>query len=404
MSIFAKAVILLSISLALMGFLSFKTNQIQNAKAQLFYKEKYIQSANDLIALLINADSKNLQNRLKILEFTRSNLPENLKDYKEIYSEKITFGHVKLYENSGLYYLNLSYLDENLFLFDTTQMLGAREKTTLNLLIYADIFLLFVTFLIFIKILTPIKKLANTIEKFGKGNYSYRLKPTKSNDEIAQVIDKFNQMASDIEAMDKARIQLLTDISHELRTPISKSKIAISFLEDSKYKTILQNAVSSMDKLTDELMHIERLNSQNANFKLETLNIQTVLLQSLSQMLVFDENIEIDARDNFSFQADPNYICIAIKNLIDNALKYNDFTKSDKIFIVAKNHKLYVKNHALKLEQPLSYYTDKFTKTNELSGYGYGLSLVKRILDKHKFKLTYTYQNAQNVFCVDFSS
>ncbi|WKW19389.1 HAMP domain-containing histidine kinase [Campylobacter fetus subsp. fetus] len=232
------------------------------------------------------------------------------------------------------------------------------------------------------------------------GDFSYRLKEGKNGDEIALVISKFNEMANSLEMVNRARMQFLTDISHELRTPISKSKIALSFLEDGKYKNILKNSVTAMDKLTDELLHIERLNSNNVQFEIKEWSIESILLESLSKMIILD----VEMKSIFNINADLNYISIAIKNLIDNAIKYNDYQKDSRIYIKSTPNKLCIISSGEKLDKPLEFYTSVFTRDeNARSGYGYGLNLVKRVLDKHGFELAYEHINDKNIFCIIFS-
>ncbi|EAI4414828.1 histidine kinase dimerization/phospho-acceptor domain-containing protein [Campylobacter fetus] len=404
MSIFKKLVILLVISFVLMSLLSYKTNDINDEKTILLYKERYKKNANDILSFLMLDDTKSLLERLKIMGFSIVDKPKDISKYKNIYEQNINLGEMKIYKKGGILYLALEYMGNEIFICDETQISQNREKNILNFMIYADIFLLFVIFAVFIKILIPIKNLAKGIEKFGMGDFSYRLKEGKNGDEIALVISKFNEMANSLEMVNRARMQFLTDISHELRTPISKSKIALSFLEDGKYKNILKNSVTAMDKLTDELLHIERLNSNNVQFEIKEWSIESILLESLSKMIILDEILDVEMKSIFNINADLNYISIAIKNLIDNAIKYNDYQKDSRIYIKSTPNKLCIISSGEKLDKPLEFYTSVFTRDeNARSGYGYGLNLVKRVLDKHGFELAYEHINDKNIFCIIFS-
>ncbi|HDX6329980.1 TPA: HAMP domain-containing histidine kinase [Campylobacter fetus subsp. venerealis] len=337
-------------------------------------------------------DTKSLLERLKIMGFSIVDKPKDISKYKNIYEQNIDLGEIKIYKKGGILYLALEYMGNEIFICDETQISQNREKNILNFMIYADIFLLFVIFAVFIKILIPIKNLAKGIEKFGMGDFSYRLKEGKNGDEIALVISKFNEMANSLEMVNRARMQFLTDISHELRTPISKSKIALSFLEDGKYKNILKNSVTAMDKLTDELLHIERLNSNNVQFEIKEWSIESILLESLSKMIILD----VEMKSIFNINADLNYISIAIK--------YNDYQKDSRIYIKSTPNKLCIISSGEKLDKPLEFYTSVFTRDeNARSGYGYGLNLVKRVLDKHGFELAYEHINDKNIFCIIFS-
>ncbi len=173
-------------------------------------------------------------------------------------------------------------------------------------------------------------------------------------------------------------------------------KIALSFLEDGKYKNILKNSVTAMDKLTDELLHIERLNSNNVQFEIKEWSIESILLESLSKMIILDEILDVEMKSIFNINADLNYISIAIK--------YNDYQKDSRIYIKSTPNKLCIISSGEKLDKPLEFYTSVFTRDeNARSGYGYGLNLVKRVLDKHGFELAYEHINDKNIFCIIFS-
>ncbi|MGB3750671.1 MAG: ATP-binding protein, partial [Arcobacteraceae bacterium] len=98
------------------------------------------------------------------------------------------------------------------------------------------------------------------------------------------------------------------------------------------------------------------------------------------------------------------YISMAIKNLIDNALKYK--TK-DKVEIVVDSRQVVVKNYGEKLTKDLEYCMGTFTQednTRNIKGYGLGLNIVKRVLDHHHFTLEYSYENNQNIFTLIFKT
>ena len=113
-----------------------------------------------------------------------------------------------------------------------------------------------------------------------------------------------------------------------------------------------------------------------------------------------EDNIKVDIVSNFKIKGDLNYLSIALKNLIDNGLKYS--TKKP-VYIIIEENNIYIKSIANKLDKPLEYYCQLFTQGDNSrgeNGYGLGLSLVKRILDKHHFKLSYYYDGKFNIFSI----
>lgn len=403
MSIFTKVSLLFFVSVLLMGYISFKTNQITDKKIELLYKEKYIQASKEILNYLISANNEGLDKLL--IKFNYKKLPKSFlkKQATLLYENAISFGDIKIYQQDNNYYLYMSYLDDDGLFYDMSQGNEIYDKNVLNFLIFTDLFVLFILFLVIIKMLIPLKHISNAMEKFGSGNYSSRLKQSNSNDEISKVVKKFNAMAANLEVLISARVQLLRDVSHELRMPISKAKLALEMIEKNKYTTILQKSINQIDTLTNELLEVERLNANTFVFDKKEYSLETIISEALSKMIIFDENeIEIEVKNNFKCYADLEYLSIAVKNLIDNALKYKE---EGSVQIFVDENYLQISNIAKPLSKPLSYYVKVFVQENQApnTGYGLGLNIVKRILDFHEFKLDYTYKDGKNNFMILFS-
>ena len=401
MSIFTKLSILFCLSITLMLYLSIKTDAITQEKIQYIHQEKYIQASKEFLNFLANGDFAGLNQRTKELNYSKLSKAPTYD--KTIYTDTISFGTIKIVKNDTNYFLYINYLDDAVWFYDNSQKKEHEQKELLNYLIVADIIILIIMFLIIIKILNPLKKLSNVIENFGAGDFSVRLKPTKQKDEISKLINTFNAMAQNLQNLITSRVQFLNDISHELRTPISKAKISLEMIEHSRYKEILKKSINHIDELTNELLEIEKLNADTTTLNLQTHSIDTILALALSKMQVEDEeSIDVKIIELYQTKADINYLAIAIKNLIDNALKYKE---KDKVEIVIKHNLLEIKNYAKPLSKDLKYYTQTFTQENSArntSGYGLGLNLVKRILERHNFNLIYSYNQSKICFTIQF--
>jgi two-component system OmpR family sensor kinase len=386
-----------------MLYLSSKTNDITDQKIGLLYKEKYIQASKELLPLIIDENIPKLDKKVNELNYKKLSINTLPLKYTTIYSNNISFGKVSVYQDDKGYYLYMKYLDDEVLFYDNSQKKEFEQKEHLNYLIIADIAILMIMFLTILKILTPLKKISKGIEKFGKGDYSSRLDKSRNNDEISKVINEFNSMAQNLEDMINSRKQLLNDISHELRTPISKAKIALEMTEENKYKEMLNRSIIQIDELTNELLELERLNSNNLNLNIQTCSIDTVLAQALSKMLIEDENnIEVMMNNIFKCNADINYLSIAVKNLIDNAIKYKE---KGKVRISVDDHNISVKNFGKPLQKDLDFYTQTFTQDDNSraqKGYGLGLNIVKRVLEHHRLELEYLHDKGENIFKITF--
>jgi len=389
MSIIHKVIFLFVISFSLMIFVSNETNKLTQTTIETLLKEKYIQVSDELFTYLSNNDTANLQKKLTELNFITI---EDKKHYFDsstvLYEYKTELSIIKILKHEdNTYLLYMHYLDDELLVMDGSQSVIFKEKEFLNAMILADIMILIILCLIILKMIYPLKEISKSIKKFGDGNYGLRIN-TPSNDEIGEVSKTFNSMALNIEELITSRQRLLRDIGHELKTPISKSMLAIEMMEESKYKKILKKALSQMDEMTNELLYIEKLSANQHKLNFEKFNCETLISESLSKLFIEDETrVEVTVESNFEIHADLSYLSIALKNLIDNGLKY---TTQKPIFIIANDKKIVVKSKGAKLDKPLEFYCEAFTQGDNsrlAEGYGLGLSLVKRVLDKHNFNL-----------------
>ena len=392
MSIFKKLIFLFAISFSLMAVIGLWIDNINAKRVDNFAKDKYLKVIDDIFRNIENKnyiDSLILKNNLEKVE----NLDKN--NLEIIYFQESTFGEISIlkYKSSNIYFLKIKYLDEE-YLFKTLDEESLSDKTILNILVFLDIFVLLLIFLFIIKLLSPLKTITKELKAFANGNLSTRI-DIKSNDEIGTLANNFNSMASSLENSIKTREELLRDIGHELRTPIAKGKFAIEKIDDFSQKELLKKIFYDLESLTNELIELEKLNITKLN--LSTFSAETLILESLGKLYLEDESkIEIEISEDFKIEADLDYLSIAIKNLIDNALKY---AVTFPIIIKVDKNEISILNKGDKLSKEFEYYLKPFTQElSQRDGFGLGLSIVKKIVDRHNFNLIYSYENGFNCF------
>ena len=397
MSIFKKISILFIISLTLMTIIGFWIDNINSKRIDALVKDKYIKISNELFA---NIENKNELTKL----FTKYSLElkkETIKnqDYEIFYENKLTFGYILILQKQfdDEFILRIKYLDDE-FTVRTPDEENISDKFILNILVFVDIFVLILIFLYILKLLSPIKTITKQLTNFANGDLSSRI-DIKSNDEIGILANSFNKMASNLENLIKTREELLRDIGHELRTPIAKGKFAIEKIDDFSQKELLKKIFKDLEVLTNELIELEKLNSTKLN--ITSFSAETLIVESLGKLYLEDESkVEININEDFKITADLYYLSTALKNLIDNALKY---AISYPIIIEANKNEISISNKGKELSKELEYYLKPFTQElSQRDGFGLGLSIVKKIVDRHNFKLNYFYQKKSNIFIINF--
>ena len=393
MSIFKKIALLFIISFILMSIIGLWIDKINTKRIDNIVKEKYVSFLEHVLS-----SENDSQKLIKIFESNKFKIKRNLHiSLNEIlFHKKYSFVEVSIYKISfdDELFIKLKFENDEYFL-KTPDEENLRDKTVLNILICIDILVLLLIFFYIVKILSPIKNITKEITNFANGNLSARINIKKSNDEIGILANSFNQMATSLEKFIKTKEELLRDIGHELRTPIAKGKFAIEKIDDFSQKELLKKIFCDLETLTNELIELEKLNLTTLN--LTTFSAETLIIESLGKLYLEDESkVEIEIIEDFKITADLYYLSTALKNLIDNALKYaSDFP----ISIKANKNEIFISNKGKALSKELEYYLKPFTQElSQRDGFGLGLSIVKKVIDRHHFQLNYAYEDESNIF------
>jgi len=224
------------------------------------------------------------------------------------------------------------------------------------------------------------------------------------NNELSEITNNLNSYLEKQYEIIHSREELLRNISHELKTPIAKGKFLLENLKsknESSEISSINGVFLDIEELTSKLLQREKLNF--VTLKSSEFKISSLILEALSKLSIDDESkMNLEIKNDFYVVGDKYYLTIALKNLIDNAMKYaEDFP----VEIEAKNNRLNVKNIAPKLTNDLIYYIKPFTREpNQQSGHGLGLNIVNKIIQKHNFKLEYNYKTPHNIFSIVFKN
>ena len=256
----------------------------------------------------------------------------------------------------------------------------------------ARIFALWITvpafLLIFIAILflknqtRPIVNLARLAEKFGKGEYIEEFRPSGAL-EIRQASYEFDRMRKRITRHLNQRSEMLSGISHDLRTPLTRLKLQLSFLKNKEIEKKMQIDIDEMEKMLNEYLQFSR---SQFNETTETFEINKLINELISRYE--GKKINFFHEEKIYFDGRINSLKRCFNNLINNALKYGDeinisLKKSlnNIILFVDDNGPGIPNNEKENVLKP--FYKIEKSRNESKSGVGLGLSIASDIIRSH---------------------
>ena len=237
--------------------------------------------------------------------------------------------------------------------------------------------------LIFLKNQTrPITALAKAAEKFGKGEDVEEFKPSGAS-EIRQAGYEFDKMRKRIIRHLNQRSEMLSGISHDLRTPLTRMKLQTAFIKDKDLANKLTEDIDEMEKMLNEYL---QFTSSSYLEKDELFNLSELIEEIIKKYN--NENIKKTIPSRIYFNGRKNLIKRCINNLIDNSIKYSNRVN---IEFSKKNTNLFIKIEDNGPGIPEQEYDNVFKpfykidkgRTDSKSSVGLGLSIASDIIQSH---------------------
>ena len=292
------------------------------------------------------------------------------------------------------HYLKIEHLDELKLLMDKEFQPYRYEVIKAVFLVVAVILLAAYIFVIY-KI-KPLRKLKRQIVKFANGELDGVQNVGNGKDEISEVSEAFYEAVCQIKALNDSRHLFLRNIMHELKTPITKGLIAAQMIEKSKNQERLISVFHKLENLINELAAIEQITSKIGLTNKTPCLMRDLIDEAIDIAMVEKEHVGISELDEVRVMVDFKLFSVAIKNMIDNGIKYS--TDKHVNIVVSKDHMKFI-TQGEKLKNDLDFYIQPFIKGEDAQkSFGLGLYIVSNILEAHGLKFGYEYKNGMNVF------
>ncbi|MDD3222390.1 MAG: HAMP domain-containing sensor histidine kinase [Lachnospiraceae bacterium] len=295
------------------------------------------------------------------------------------------------------------------------------EKMLLKVCVAALVILLAVSamafFWLYQSIVQPLEKLKRAAVNIKEGNLDFNV-ITDTEDEIGEVCTAFEEMRIKLKAQidvsmqyEKDNKELISNISHDLKTPITAIKGYVEGIRDGvadspekmdKYIRTIYNKATDMDKLIDELFLYSKLDSNSMNYNFVKLNLKDYFEDCVDEISLDLESKGLEfiyknyVPDNVIIIADPEQLKRVINNIVGNSVKYMDRV-SGRISIFIKDEPEFVQveihdngKGIAKSELPHIFercYRTDASRNSSKGGSGLGLSIAKKIIEEHGGKI-----------------
>ena len=258
------------------------------------------------------------------------------------------------------------------------------------------------------KLTKPLKYMSDAAKSIARGDFSKRI-PVMSDDEIGELSVLFNRMSDSLSKNEIVRRNFVSNISHELKTPMTTiggfiDGIIDGTIDESKheyYMKIVSDEVKRLTRLVQSMLSISKLESDETAFNPSEFDFAELLLSVVVSMeqMVTEKELSIEGLENLShtvIYADKDLLYQVVYNLVDNAIKYTDNkgTISFTTHRIENRFEFRVKNTGRGISsEDISHVFERFFKgdksrSSNKNSLGLGLFITKKILDIHDGEIT----------------
>ena len=297
-----------------------------------------------------------------------------------------------------------------IFVYSTLEDINGTSVVLKGQLIYltiiAIIFASAISYFLSHKITRPILDITEKAKKLGTGKHDIKFEKNGIL-EIDELATNLNNAQKELSKTDELRRDLMANVSHDLKTPLTMIKAYaemirdISYKDDKKREEHLNIIISETDRLNilvNDILNLSKLQADAEELKKETFDITKEIKEIIQKYEIIKETENykfiIEMPENAYVSADKNKLNQVIYNLINNAINYTGDDKTVTIRIIEERGKYTIEikdtGKGIKKEEIAiiwdKYYKNEKNHKRNIVGTGIGLSIVKNILEAHNFE------------------
>lgn len=259
-------------------------------------------------------------------------------------------------------------------------------------LVVLTLFSLFVT----LSITRPLSRLRGAVHDLGQTSYQQNslARLAARRDEFGVLANDFNKMGARLQSLIGSQRQLLRDVSHELRSPLARLRIALALAERAEPEQRqalwprLTRECDRLEALISEILALARVDAEQSHTEPVDLNALLGSVRKDAQLSVPEQEIRLEATPGLTLQGWPTLIERAVDNLVRNALRFNPPGQPIEIHAVREAGRivLSVRDHGPGVaDEHLAQLGEPFFRApgQEAPGHGLGLAIARRAAERH---------------------
>jgi two-component system sensor histidine kinase CpxA len=263
-----------------------------------------------------------------------------------------------------------------------------------------------VCFLLARYLTTPIDRLRRATYHYANGDLAHRVLPSMNDrkDEIADLARDFDDMAQHLQTLIASHKQLLSDVSHELRSPLARMQVALGLAQQREGEAEnpelarIELEAERLNELIGQLLTLSRMESATADLQITEIDLRQLLLEIAKnanyEAAEKDCDVKLASPESIMLEADPQLLRSALENIVRNAVIYTDQATSIDIIVqtdaaIEQEMLITIHDHGPGVpEDMLPRLFDPFVRVGEArdrqtGGYGLGLAIAERAIRLH---------------------